>query len=189
MYLAELTCFQNHCLITLDQLYGYQFNDIENPVMQLRPSLKACSKQEWGRTFTNSRHTVMNSTKSYKSNCCEFLIWNNLISVPLCYHPIPWWRHQMETFSALLAICAENSPVPVEFPAQRPVTRSFDVLFDPGLNKQLSKQLWGWWFETLSCSLWCHCNDHGSGLFRAPYGTLQSLWWRCFSVSLMGMPA
>ena len=38
-----------------------------------------------------------------------------------------WWRHQMETFSALLAICAGNSPVPGEFPAQRPVTRSFDV--------------------------------------------------------------
>ena len=33
----------------------------------------------------------------------------------------------METFSALLAICAENSPVPGEFPAQRPVMRSFDV--------------------------------------------------------------
>ena len=39
----------------------------------------------------------------------------------------PWWRHQMETFSALLAICAGNSPVHGEFPAQRPVTRSFDV--------------------------------------------------------------
>ena len=38
-----------------------------------------------------------------------------------------WWRHQMETFSALLAICAGNSPVPGEFPAQRPVPRSFDV--------------------------------------------------------------
>ena len=40
---------------------------------------------------------------------------------------ITWWRHQMETFSALLAICAGNSPVHGEFPAQRPVTRSFDV--------------------------------------------------------------
>ena len=28
----------------------------------------------------------------------------------------PWWRHQMETFSALLAICAGNSPVPVNSP-------------------------------------------------------------------------
>ena len=27
-----------------------------------------------------------------------------------------WWRHQMETFSALLAFCAENSPVPVNSP-------------------------------------------------------------------------
>ena len=56
----------------------------------------------------------------------------------------------METFSALLAICVENSPVPGEFPEQRPVTRSFDVFFDLRLNKRLSKQ-WGWWFETLSC--------------------------------------
>ena len=46
----------------------------------------------------------------------------------------------MESFSALLAICAGNSPVSGEFPAQRPVTRSFDVFFDLRLNKRLSKQ-------------------------------------------------
>ena len=40
----------------------------------------------------------------------------------------------METFSALLAICAGNSPVSGEFPAQRPMTRSFDVSFDLRLN-------------------------------------------------------
>ena len=43
-------------------------------------------------------------------------------------------------------------------PAQRPVTRSFDVFFDLCLNKRLSKQSWGWWFETLSRPLWRHCN-------------------------------
>ena len=69
-----------------------------------------------------------------------------------------WWRHQMETFSALLTICAENSPVPGEFIAQRPVARSFDVIFDLRLNKRLSKQWWGWWFETLSHPLWRHRN-------------------------------
>ena len=37
---------------------------------------------------------------------------------------ISWWRHQMETFSALLVLCTGNSPVPGEFPAQRPVTFS-----------------------------------------------------------------
>ena len=42
----------------------------------------------------------------------------------------------METFSVLLALCAENSPAPGEFPSQRPVTQSFDVLFDLRLNKR-----------------------------------------------------
>ena len=46
----------------------------------------------------------------------------------------------METFSELLAICAGNSPVPGEFPTQRPVTQSFDVYFDLRLNKRLCKQ-------------------------------------------------
>ena len=70
-----------------------------------------------------------------------------------------WWRHQMETFSALLAICAENSPVPGEYPTQRPVARSFDVYFDLRPDKLLSKQSWGWWSETLSHSLWRHRNE------------------------------
>ena len=79
---------------------------------------------------------------------------------------IPWWRHQMETFSALLAICAGNSPVTGEFPAQRPVTRSFDVsLICVWIYKRLSKQSRGWWFETPSGSLWRHCN------VRAKYDT------------------
>ena len=68
------------------------------------------------------------------------------------------WRQQMETFSALLDICAGNSSVTGEFPPQRPVTRSFDAFFDLRLNKRLSKQSWGWWFETPSCSSWRHCN-------------------------------
>ena len=76
----------------------------------------------------------------------------------------------METFSALLALCAENSPATAEFPSQRPVTRSFDVFFDLRVNKRLSKRLWGWWFETPSRSLWRHCNatrylSHDPALF------------------------
>ena len=65
----------------------------------------------------------------------------------------------MEPFSALLALCAWNSPVSGEFSAQRPVTRSFDVFFDLRVNKRFSKQSWGWWFETLSRSLWRHRNE------------------------------
>ena len=69
------------------------------------------------------------------------------------------WRHQMETFSALLAVCAGNSPVTGELSSQRPVTRSFDVLFDLSQNKRLSKQSRRRWFKTPLRSLWYHCND------------------------------
>ena len=43
---------------------------------------------------------------------------------PIFKENIPWWRHQMETVSASLAICAGTSPVSSEFPAQRPVARA-----------------------------------------------------------------
>ena len=36
----------------------------------------------------------------------------------------------METFFALLALCAGNTPVTGESPSQRPVTQGFDVFFD-----------------------------------------------------------
>ena len=59
-----------------------------------------------------------------------------------------------------------NSPVPGEFPTQRPVTRSFDVFFDLRLNKRLSKQSSGWWFKTLSRPLWRHCNVNFLDILR-----------------------
>ena len=84
-----------------------------------------------------------------------------------------WWRHQMENFSALLSICAGNSPVYGEFPTQRPVAWSFDVFFDLRLYKRLSKQSWGWLFETLSRPLWRHCNvfDIGAIQYSSRYFT------------------
>ena len=54
-------------------------------------------------------------------------------------------------------LCGEFTG-PGEFPTQRPVTRSFDVFFDLRLHKRLSKEPWGWWFETPSWSLWRQCN-------------------------------
>ena len=60
--------------------------------------------------------------------------------------------------SALLALCAGNSPVTGEFPSRRPVAQSFEVFFDLRLNKRLSKQLRRQWFETPSRSLWRPCN-------------------------------
>ena len=87
----------------------------------------------------------------FVSNECYILMY---YSIPFSQWQNTWWRHQMEIFSALLAICAGNSSVPGEFPGQRPVTRSFGVFFDLRPNKRLSKQSWGWWFETPSRPLW-----------------------------------
>ena len=83
-------------------------------------------------------------------------------------HSVGRWRHQMETFSALLAFCVGNSPVTGEVPTQRPVTRSFDGSFDLRLNKRLNKQSRRWWFETQSRSLWRHCK--GSKGHPSPNG-------------------
>ena len=64
------------------------------------------------------------------------------------------WKH----FPRYWPFVRGKSPVTGEFASQRPVTQSFDVFFDLRLNKRLSKQSWGWWFETPSRSLWRHCN-------------------------------
>ena len=40
-----------------------------------------------------------------------------------------WWRHQMETFYALLALCEGNPPVTDGFPPQRLLRRALLVFF------------------------------------------------------------
>ena len=93
----------------------------------------------------------------------------------------------LEIFFALLALCAGNSPATGEFPSQRPVTQSFDIFFDLCLNKRLSKQSWGWWFETPSHSLWRRRNayirfDSCFVKFRAVLSIADRLIWNyaCF---------
>ena len=97
---------------------------LSEPMMVSLPTHICVTRLQW----FNTSHT-----DSSVVSCCFY------------FFMVTWWRHQMETFSALLAICLGNWPVTGEFPAQRPVTRSFDVFFDPRLNKRLSKQWWGWW--------------------------------------------
>ena len=93
---------------------------------------------------------------SLNMNPYQLQYWHILALKLRCVHDdiIKWKR-----FSELLAICMGHLLVTGEFPAQRPVMQSFDVFFDLCLNKQLSKQLWGWWFEMPLHPLWHHCND------------------------------
>ena len=58
--------------------------------------------------------------------CCEKYrvpFWNAILGLGclLSLFYDPWWRHEMKTFSALLALCAGNSLITCEFPSQRPV--------------------------------------------------------------------
>ena len=119
--------------------------------------------------------------------------WLNWLAIFTIGGNFTWWRQWMETFSALLATCAGNSPVPGEFPAQRPVTRSFDVFFDLCLNKRLSKQWQGWWFETLSRPLWRHRNEYPLKDLSKDCVSLEAAWllfrvllwlWYMFVVSV-----
>ena len=121
--------------------------------------------------------SVLNKSP-YSEQVSILLWWLSFRGCCACkFSIISWWRHQMETSSALLAICAGNSPVPGEFPTQRPVTRSFDVFFGRRLNKRLSKQSWGWWFETLSRPLWRHRNVMCPA--SSTYFTCNLLWFNC----------
>ena len=117
--------------------------------------------------FTVTQFTNRNITPGQLGDRRGLWLWrlkNDNIQTPMIMrtsmstHANTWWLHQMETYSALLAICAGNSPAHGELPVQRPVTQSFDVFFDLRPNKRLSKQWWGWWFEMPSRPLWRHRN-------------------------------
>ena len=88
--------------------------------------------------------------------------------------PIPWGALHNTLFSMMTSsngnifrvtghLCGKFTG-PRWIPAQRPVTRSFDIFFDLRLNKRLSKQPWGWWFETPAWSLWRHRNGYTRSL-------------------------
>ena len=106
-------------------------------------------------------------------------------------------------------LCAGNSPVPVNSPHKGQWRGAFDVFFDLRLNKRLSKQTWGWWFETLSSSLWrqcfekiyhvkwiaLHCYTAPSTrrirrydrITNEPWNCdIQSTWWTILSIGPLG---
>ena len=96
-------------------------------------------------------------------SCSKIIYWpvwiRRVTSVNCCHSfaaTLTWWHHEMETFSALLALCAGNSPVTL--------TKASDAGFLwSGLNKRLGKQSGRRWFEMPSRSLWRHCNGNGHG--------------------------
>ena len=102
--------------------------------------------------------------------------------------PICCVVHTYHSFDGVMMTSSNGNIFRVTGP--RPVTRTFDVFFDLRLNKRLSKQPRGWWFETQSWSLWRHCNvtmrpgkhNRGPVMLVTIYGWLT----RCSIVSYDG---
>ena len=95
----------------------------------------------WKQVFFYDYHVLMalNQHWFFRESYKAFIIYHYVNTLGhLISLLVLWRRHQMETFSALLAICVGNPSITGEFPSQRPVTRSFDVLFGLPLNKRLS---------------------------------------------------
>ena len=88
-----------------------------------------------------------------------------------------WWRQQKETFSALLALCAGNSPLAGEFPSQSQWREATMFSLICALKKHWIKQWRRRWFETPAHSLWRHCN--GLTVDR-PSLWWHLLWWKWF---------
>ena len=96
--------------------------------------------------------TLLSGLALYRRKTITGLVYQPIYA-SLCF----MMRSANGNISSLLALCAGNSPVTGEFPSQRPMMQRFDVFFDLRLNKQLSKQSWGWWLKMPSCSLWRQC--------------------------------
>ena len=110
---------------------------------------KRCLVKKCDTNFSIATQSALNKSHVIYYPNLPILTSLKLKSLHLCPNAHPntqWWRHQMEIFSALLALWAGNSPVTGEFPAHRPMTSSFDELCDLRLNKRLRNQSWGCWF-------------------------------------------
>ena len=90
------------------------------------------------------------------------------------------WDIMTSSNGNIFCVAGHVWPVTGEMPAQRPVTRSFDVVFDLRLIN--SKQWWGWWFETPSRPLWLHFNDSSWNVKRP---CLCYSAWGFYLVSIM----
>ena len=123
-------------------VYNYNIISMQCKRIPMLQNLVNIGKKNW---FVHNVHKKTQMTFTVSKDFAKF------------HDDVIKWKH-----------CPRNWPFvreihrsPGEFPAKRPVTRSFDVFFDLRLSKRLSKQPWGWWFETPAWSLWRHRNFKG----------------------------
>ena len=115
----------------------------------IRPWLSLWSSVTLWRRGILHPFTIWNNKQSTVKRLANHNFWH-----PLSHDDVIKWKHFPRYWPFVRGI--PRSPVNSR---TKPVTRSFNVYFDLRPNKRLSKQPWGWWFETPSWSLWRQCND------------------------------
>ena len=105
------------------------------------------AKQPWWIWINTSCEFIMNdciiTTKQSTTKPCAYFLGYTVCLIKyahdwaLLHGDVIKWKH----FPRYWPFFAGNSPVPGEFPTQRPVTRSFDVFFDLRLNKPVCKTI------------------------------------------------
>ena len=125
-------------------------------IFSYMPPVTSCKKNIviWNRKWNTDNFTelwIANEKSLVKWNPDRVVCRNLSPSYCVCLRT--WWRHQMETFSALLALCAGNSPTKGQW------TGGLMLSLICALNKRLNEPSRGWWFDTPSRSSWRHCND------------------------------
>ena len=94
-------------------------------------------------------HVMMHNHYSCIVNSAHIVVHCSSI---FSHYDVIKWKH----FPRYWHLCGEFTGL--RWIPRTPVTRGFGVFLDLRMNKRLSKQPWGWWFQTLSRPLWRHCN-------------------------------
>ena len=141
-------CITNHSAIFLSQTLLVSTEGIEITTFLTIDSLRELPPV-YGQTSPLPLNMSANFKNTHMHLCTAFhevvIRWNRSSHDLLCLQLAiltktsfesaeSWWRHQIEIFPALLALCEGNSPVTGEFPSQRSVMRRFDVFFELRLN-------------------------------------------------------
>ena len=141
------------------QFIQYRVNSLISYAFSVKPSKRSVWKMCLYMYICVALYLLVNKLLSYPS------VRTNYIHTQTVRHGRPGnsnsshddvikWKHSPRYWSFVRRIHRSL----VNSPKKRPVTRTLDVFFDLRLNKSLSNQSWGWWFETPSCSLERHCN-------------------------------
>ena len=104
--------------VIFDMIYIYHARD--------RRMIFTISVTDYTYPCMHFRRRLHNLPAQPKSPRKRLSVGSEIMGTP--FSRSPWWGHQMETFSAFLALYEGNSPVTGEFPSQRPVTQSFSSL-------------------------------------------------------------